>query len=139
MMHIEDKALCPSNGLYTDGFRKQCLLKHSKNTYWVGEKVLEAQNQLRVLLAIKNNKVIGYLDITYCFEENEPYDLYEDDGYFNNVKRDLLIKAIELNPNKKIMVLVDADDRETVELYKSVGFAVARNRNSLTIHWETTG
>jgi hypothetical protein len=121
--------------LFSNEYRSQYLQMHQLNAYWTGEKVLDASNRFRVLLAIKDNQVIGYLDITYSFRENEPYDLFcnTNDAYL--VKQDLLQKAIELDENKKIMVLCDFDDAQSIEIYKSVGFEIV-DEDSVTVHWK---
>lgn len=89
-----------------------------------------------MLLAIKDNQVIGYLDITYSFKENEPYDLFCNTNDACLVRKDLLQKAIELDENKKIMVLCDFDDAESIDIYKSVGFDLVDNEGSITVHWK---
>lgn len=62
--------------LYTPAFRAQYLALHDDDRYWTGERVLAAQDTLRVLLAIEDGAVAGYLDLTYRNAENEPYDLF---------------------------------------------------------------
>ena len=49
---------------------------HSRDVYWTGEKVAAAPEKFRTFLAINQGCVVGYLDVTHCFEENEPYDVY---------------------------------------------------------------
>ncbi len=120
--------------LYSDSYKEEYIYIHSQDCYWTGEKVINALDKFRVLLAFDNNELIGYLDITYCFDENEPYDLFVKDGYDERIKRDLLIKAIQLNNNNKIMLLTDVNDIDTINLYKSVGFIIVENQNSITAH-----
>lgn len=62
--------------LYTPAFRAQYLALHDDDRYWTGERVLAAQDTFRVLLAIEDGAVAGYLDLTYRNAENEPYDLF---------------------------------------------------------------
>ena len=49
---------------------------HGKDMYWTGEKIAAAPEKFRTFLAINQGRVVGYLDVTHCFEENEPYDIY---------------------------------------------------------------
>ena len=51
--------------LYTPAFRAQYLALHDDDRYWTGERVLAAQDTFRVLLAIEDGAVAGYLDLTY--------------------------------------------------------------------------
>ena len=56
-------------------YESQYLAVHRKDTYWTAEKVLAAKDTFRVFLAVHEGKVIGYIDVTFCHEKNEPYDL----------------------------------------------------------------
>ncbi|WP_426348647.1 GNAT family N-acetyltransferase [Alloiococcus sp. CFN-8] len=117
---------------YTPQYEHKYLVLHTKDTYWTGEKVLKATNMFRVLLAIKNDEVIGYLDITYSFDENEPYDLYVKKEYqWSGYERALLAEAVRLNRPHGMMTLIDVDDVERVELFKSMGFVQMENQNSV--------
>ena len=76
------------------------------------------------------------MDVTYCFEENEPFDLlvlekYRRKGY----GRKMLAKALEMNHPKQMMLLVDVDNMPAIRLYESMGFETADGQNSLTAHW----
>ena len=117
--------------LFSQEFEKQYLSLHNKDTYWTGEKVLNATGTFRVLLAIKDQQVIGYLDITYGREENEIYDLYvmkecADEGY----EQALLGEAIRLNKPNGIMVVVAVDAKELV-YYATLGFEKLEGGNNL--------
>ena len=94
--------------LLTQEYESQYIDKHNKDTYWTAEKVMKAKDRFRVFLAIHEEKVVGYMDVTYCYEENEPYDIwvdteFQDKGY----EQALLQAAIKMNKPKKMMVLVD--------------------------------
>ena len=41
----------------------------------------EAPDRFRVFLAVDNGLVVGYLDVTNCFEENEPFALKVKETY----------------------------------------------------------
>ena len=105
--------------------------------YWTGERVLQAQDRFRIFLAVCSGAVIGYLDVTYTFPENEPFDLlvleeYRRRGY----GRKLLAKALEMNRPNGMMLLVDADNVPAIRLYESMGFAKAQGQNNRTAHVE---
>ncbi len=75
----------------------------------------------------KNYLLKNKLKENHASFENEPYDLFVKDGYDERIKRNLLIKAIQLN-NKKIMLLTDVNDIDSTNLYKSVGFIIVENQ-----------
>ena len=122
--------------LFSPRYEEQYCRIHNKDMYWTGEMVLRAPERFRTLLAIHQGKVVGYLDVTYPFPENEPYDLlvlepYRRRGY----GRKLLAKALELNRPKGMMLLVDVDNTTAISLYRSMGFVTAQGQNTLTAHW----
>ena len=99
----------------------------------------QAQERFRTFLAIHDGKVVGYLDVTYIFKENEPFDLfvlteYRRRGY----GRKLLAKALEQNEPNGMMLLVDADNVPAIHLYESMGFAKVQGQNNLTAHWRVS-
>lgn len=59
----------------SERYAAQYCALHSRDVYWTGERVLEAQDRFRTLLAVENGSVVGYLDATTGFEENEVFDL----------------------------------------------------------------
>jgi len=122
--------------LYSPKYKEQYINLHLKDTYWTGDKVLTALDKFRVILAIKDNKVVGYLDITHKYEENEPYDVFVKGEYRNmGIATDMLSYAIELDKNKRIMLLVDIDNEKAIRLYEKVGFEKVKG-NNITAHLE---
>lgn len=109
---------------------------HNQDMYWTGEKVAAAQDRFRTFLAIDQGKVVGYLDVTYTFDENEPFDLlvlpeYRRKGW----GRKLLAKALEMNEPKGMMLLVNVDNEPAIKLYSSMGFEKEEGSNSLLAQW----
>lgn len=120
--------------LYSDKYKEEYVNIHLKDTYWTGDKVLTALDRFRVILAIKDNKVIGYVDITHKYDENEPYDVFVKEEYRNmGIATDMLSYAIELDKNKRIMLLVDIDNDKTIRLYEKLGFEKVKG-NNITAH-----
>ena len=122
--------------LLSDRYAEQYCDIHNKDMYWTGEKVMQAQDRFRTFLAIHEGKVVGYMDVTCTFEENEPFDLlvleeYRRKGY----GRKLLAKALEMNAPNGMMLLVDVDNDPAIRLYESMGFAKVQGQNNLTAHW----
>ena len=122
--------------LLSDRFRAQYLRLHNTDLYWTGERIVKAQDRFRTFLAIHGEQVVGYLDVTCCFVENEPYDLLVMEGYRRKgYGRKLLAKALEMNRPSGMMVLVEVDNTAAIRLYESMGFVKAENQNTLTVHW----
>ena len=106
--------------LYTPAFRAQYLALHDDDRYWTGERVLAAQDTFRVLLAIEDGAVAGYLDLTYRNAENEPYDLFvREKSRRRGLGRALLSCAIEKNRPNAMSLLVDSDNLAARRLYAS--------------------
>lgn len=107
----------------------------SDGRYWTGEKVLAAPEKFRTFLALHEGRVAGYIDVTHCFEENEPYDLYVRPEYRRlGYGRALLTAALEANGSKGMMLLVDADNLPAIGLYDSMGFVKDPLGGSQTAH-----
>lgn len=118
--------------LLTPAYETQYISKHAKDTYWTAEKVIEAKDRFRVFLAIHEEKVVGYIDVTYCYEKNEPYAIWVDNEFQDKgYEQALLQAAIKMNKPKQMMVLVDVNNPDEIEMYKSVGFVSVAGTNSV--------
>ena len=110
---------------------------HEKDTYWTAEKVIDAKDRFNVYLALNEDNVIGYIDVTNCFEENEPYDLFVKEKYRNKgYGRKLLAKALYENKDKNMMLLVDVDNGAAINIYEKCGFVEISCSHYLTAHIE---
>lgn len=119
--------------LYTPAYREQYARMHSTDVYWTADKILAAPERFRVILALDGQKVVGYLDVTYCFEENQPYDIFVLPGYRNRgYAKAMLARAVALNRPKGMSLLVDADNAPAVAAYAALGFERVENANSIT-------
>ena len=122
--------------LLSEQYTEQYCAIHSKDMYWTGEKVAQAQDHFRTFLAIHNGKVVGYMDVTYTYNENEPFDLFVLEEYRRmGYGRKLLVKALEMNQPNGMMLLVDVDNAPAISLYESMGFTKVQGQNNLTAHW----
>lgn len=120
---------------YEQYFEEYCAI-HEKDMYWTGEKIAAVPEKFRTFLAINQGRVVGYLDVTHCFEENEPYDIYVLPEYRRRgYGRKLLAKALECNQPKGMMLLVESDNAAAIRLYESMNFKTVPGQNSLTAHW----
>lgn len=118
--------------LLNENYEEEYIAFHQKDVYWTADKILQAKDIFRVFLAVRNNKVVGYLDVTYTNEENEPYSLWVDDAYKNQgMEKDLLLSALIMNYPKRMMALVDINSYNEIKLYESVGFERIEGQNSL--------
>lgn len=119
--------------LYSPRYREQYLAIHRNIGYWTGEKVIETPDKFRILLAVEAGQVVGYLDITHKYEENEPFDLFVQATHRRRgYGRAMLARAIVLNRPKGMMLTVDVDNTAAIALYRSLGFVKAEGQNNIT-------
>lgn len=111
-------------------YEEQYCAAHTKDTYWTAERILEARDRFRVLAAVEQGKLVGYLDITTGHSENEPYDLWTAPG-FDRYRKPLLAAAIRRNRPNGMMVVIDTDDAAEIALYESVGFEAIEGSESV--------
>ncbi len=124
--------------LLSEKWTKQYCNLHSTDTYWTAERILSAPDTFRVLLAIKDGQVQGYLDVQYCYEINEVYALFiKPEAARQGYELALLAKAIELNWPNQMMVVVDVDSEAEIELYSAAGFRRMEGQNSITASYQT--
>lgn len=121
--------------LLTEKWAKQYCDLHSTDTYWTAERILAAQDKFRVLLAIKDGKIKGYLDVQCCYDINEIYALFvKPEAAQQGYELALLVKAVELNRPNQMMVVVDVDAKEEIKLYTAAGFNKMEGQNSITAY-----
>lgn len=125
--------------LYSEKYASQYFAIHNKDTFWTGEKVVAAQDCFRIFLAIHNDKVVGYMDATHCFDENELFDLFVLEEYRRmGYGKKLLAKALKMNEPNVMILLIEVDNGPAIRLYESMGFEKVQNRNNLTAHWKVS-
>lgn len=121
--------------LYSPRFREGYTAIHSTDVYWTAERVLEALQRFRVILAVENGEVLGYIDITSNYDENEPFDVFVKESHRRKGwARAMLAKAIQLNRPNAMVLTVNVDNFPAIRLYESMGFAKVAGQNSLTAH-----
>ncbi len=118
-------------------YRAQYAQMHSRDVYWTGERVMEAPERFSVLVAVQDRTVVGYIDVTNCYEENEPFDIRVREPYRGKGwGKKLLAAAIKRNGSKGMGLLVDTDNVPAIKLYKWAGFVKAPGQNSITAVWD---
>ena len=123
--------------LLSEKWTKQYCDLHNADTYWTAERILSAQDRFRVLLAIKDGQVQGYLDVQCCYDINEIFDLFiKPEAAQQGYELALLVKAIELNRPHQMMVVVDVDAKAEIELYTVAGFDRLEGQNSITASYQ---
>lgn len=123
----------------SDKWMKQYCNLHSTDTYWTGERIVSALDKFRVLLVVKDEQVLGYLDVQNCYDTNEIFALYiKPEASSQGYELALLAKAIELNKPNQMMVVVDVDNKEEVDLYTAAGFTKLEGQNSITAYIKET-
>jgi len=118
-----------------DKYYDEYLNIHEKDTYWTGDKVIKAKDKFSVFIAFDNDKVIGYIDVTNCYKENEPYDVFVKVEYRNRgYGKKLLAKALYENKDNDMMLLVDIDNYPAIKVYEYCGFVECKCPHYLTAH-----
>lgn len=121
--------------LYSQKYYEQYKAIHSTDVYWTADKVIATPEVFRIILAIENDEVVGYIDITHKFDENEPYDIFVKSEYRRKgYAKAMLAKAIELNKPHKMNTQVDIDNVGAISLFSSLGFEEVCGENNITAH-----
>lgn len=117
---------------YSKKWRSQYCALHSADTYWTAERILSALDRFRVFLAVKNHQVLGYLDVTHCYNVNEPFDLFvRPELPFREYAVPLLSEAVKRNKPNQMMVLVCTESTEEIAAYVASGFEKVEGQNSV--------
>ncbi|MGN1398462.1 MAG: GNAT family N-acetyltransferase [Erysipelotrichaceae bacterium] len=120
---------------YCEKYKQQYCDLHSQDVYWTAQKVIEAPGQFRIFLCVENEEVAGYVDMTYCFTVNEPFDVYVKEQFRNQgICKELLTVALNSNENKNVELMVDYDNIAALKAYSRLGFEKSKGL-TCTVHW----
>lgn len=122
--------------LYSEQYREGYRAIHDDDDgrYWTADKVIAAPERFRIILAVEQGEVVGFIDITHKYEENEPYDVFvKESRRRKGYARAMLARAIELNRPRGLMLLVELDNTAAIALYESMGFDKVEGGN-ITAH-----
>ena len=120
----------------SDKYKEQYFALHATDCYWTGERVAEAGDRFRALLAVDNGTVVGYIDFTHAWDENEIFDILVDENHRGKGwGRKLVLRALQMNRPKDMMLMVVVDNIPALRLYESVGFKKVPGMNSQYAAW----
>lgn len=116
--------------IYFEGYKKI----HDTTCYWIADKVVKAKEKFSVYLALENDEVIGYLDISKNNEVSLIYNIFVKEnfrkkGYGRALMQQALADAFV--EKKKVILSVNADNEIARRLYTNIGFVEIGN--SITI------
>ncbi|SFQ44170.1 Acetyltransferase (GNAT) domain-containing protein [Lachnospiraceae bacterium XBB1006] len=134
MVHIRDVSDVDTSMIqeYAPKWRTQYCEIHPKNVFWTAEKVIAAPERFRILLAMKEDTVVGYLDVTNCFEENEIYGIYVKPEFRGlGYEKALLVKAAEVNQADGLMYLAEVENKQEIAALMEAGFEKHEGFNSV--------
>lgn len=118
--------------LLSPAFEEQYRTLHDTETYWTADKVLAAGDRFRVFIAAEGQRLLGYLDVTCAYEENEPYALWVDEAYAGQgYEEALLAAAAAANAPNRMIAFIDADDAAMNKIYRAAGFVPVAGQNHI--------
>ena len=119
----------------SERYLEQYIAMHSTDVYWTAPQVAGTPDRFNVFLAVDGGEVVGYIDVTNRFEENEIYDLLvKEDRRRRGWGRKLTVKALEENRPRGMMLLTEVSNTPAIALYESVGFRTVPGQNSQTVN-----
>lgn len=121
--------------LFSDAYMNQfhTVCQENDDIYWTADMLLRSPEEFRILLALKDQKVTGYLALTCCYEVNNIIDVFvrkefRSLGYGSK----LLYKAIAMNQPSGLTLQVDIDNGAAIALYEKMGFCKMEGKNTIT-------
>lgn len=117
-------------------YSKYQAIHNDIDRYWTSDKVIRASHIMKIFIALDNNEVVGYVDITYGRELNEIYDLYVLEEYRQQgYGRALVQTALKAVLNDRNEVQIDCD--ESNEIAKSLYLSLGGNEKGNSILFTT--
>lgn len=121
--------------LYRDEYKDSYMAIHRSDLYWTADKVLNSLDKFRVILCIKDDKVVGYADVTYGDKKNMPFDVFVCGEYRSQgIAKEMLSYAIKLNGDNGMELDVNIDNIPAIKAYTDLGFKPIKG-NTITAHF----
>ena len=128
----DTKEIIPYCKTYKDDYVKI----HDSEGYWNGEKVLENISDFDVFLCVRDNKLVGYIDLSKGIDLVEIMDIWILPEYRNQGIGTLLLrKAISFVGSKRLILTVDVDNNPANYLYEKIGFKEILSNNCMTARY----
>jgi len=106
---------------------------HTTDCYWTAQRVLAAPDRFIAYVALLEGQMVGYLDVTKGFAENEVYDWQVQEKYRNRgIGAALLSEAVRLNGDCSMVLLCGEDEKAALKAARKVGFAAVEGAQSIT-------
>ncbi|MBR5960888.1 MAG: GNAT family N-acetyltransferase [Clostridia bacterium] len=122
--------------LLSDPWKEQYFALHNKDMYWTGERIAEEPDFYRVFIAVEDQRVVGYIDVSWPKCPNYVCDvLVAEESRGRGWGRKLLAKAIEMNGSGGMELDVYTDNVTAIRLYESMGFTKTEGRNTVSAFW----
>lgn len=113
--------------------RDAYIAMHTTDCYWTAQRVLEAPERFAAYVAVEKNQVVGYLDVTRGFAENEVYDWQVQEASRNRgIGTNLLGKAIRQNGSGSMVMLLSQEEKAACRAAEKNGFRVVAGAESIT-------
>ncbi len=123
------RRIVPCSEAYRDGYQAI----HGVDCYWTAERVLAAPQRFHALVALAGEQVVGYLDVTHGFEENEVYDWFVQEGFRGQgYGAALLDAAVNLNGDRGLTLLCSREEAAALKAAEKLGFATVDGMESMT-------
>lgn len=118
---------------YCDLYKESYLRIHSEEGYWDGEKTLEKREDFYIFLCIRNNSLVGYIDLSKGNGTSEVMDIRVLPEYRNQGIGGLLLKkTIFMSIGNPLVLTVDIDNFPAIHLYEKTGFREIPMNNVMT-------
>lgn len=121
---------------YCKSFQDEYVKIHDSEGYWNGEKVLENIRDFDVFLCIRDNRLVGYIDLSKGSDLVEIMDIWILPEYRNQGIGTLLLrKAVSFVKSKRLILTVDVDNDPANHLYEKMGFREILSNNCMTARY----
>ena len=122
--------------LLSEPRREEYIALHNKDMYWTGDRIVEEPDFYRVFIALENQRVVGYVDVSWPKQPNYICDLLvAEESRGKGWGKKLLAKAIEMNGSGGMELDVFTDNTPALRLYESMGFTRVEGRNTVSAFW----